>query len=107
MLNGDSSHPSFDFMVTYGQGEAAYVIQACNAIPARWPTPVGYFNTAGNPDCTKENTWLAEATKRVKRGAMKKGAVDGTQRRNTNKRRMRRQFPGDGYVWETDTSPGM
>ena len=72
------------------------------------PRQISLPDRAGNFDLAKEIPWLSKESTEVKREMVKKGAVDGTQRRNNDKRRMwRRQFPGDGYVWETDTSPGM
>jgi len=108
MLNRESSHSSFDFKVTRAQGEIAHAVKVCDSTPTGGSTPVGYFNTSCNPYGKKEDSWLTETKTRSQWEFMKKGAVDGTQRRNNDKRRMRRrQLPGDGYVWETDTSPGM
>jgi hypothetical protein len=54
-----------------------------------------------------EVPWAPEKSEKTKRDSLKKGAGRVVQRQTDNKRRMWRQFPGDAYVWESDTSPGM
>ncbi|HEV7506812.1 MAG TPA: hypothetical protein VGS07_18110 [Thermoanaerobaculia bacterium] len=80
----------------------------CGYYPAGQLEAVGFSHTAIDFNFPEEVPWAPKRIDTVKRESMKKGAGRVAQRRTDNKHRMmRRQLPGDAYVWETDSSPGI